>query len=84
MRGRDGNRGGWAALALGRPARHLGGMSEPAPTVPVEDQDERAFRAAVAQAMADEDAGRTIPYEDVRRWLLSWGTDNELPPPRCG
>jgi len=45
------------------------------------DDDTTAFRAAVDAGVAD--AGRTVPYEDVRRWLLSWGTENELPPPEC-
>ena len=36
------------------------------------------------RAMADIDAGRFITHEAVVRWLKSWGTDNELPPPKCG
>lgn len=36
------------------------------------------------KAMADIDAGRFITHEAVVRWLKSWGTENELPPPRCG
>lgn len=36
------------------------------------------------KAMADIDAGRFITHEAVVRWLKSWGTDNELPPPKCG
>jgi predicted transcriptional regulator len=36
---------------------------------------------AVEEARADIRAGRVIPYEQVRRWLLSWGTDHEAPPP---
>jgi predicted transcriptional regulator len=39
------------------------------------------FRAAVEEGMADARAGRTIPLEAVKRWLLSWGSENELPPP---
>ena len=38
--------------------------------------------AAIEQARADVDNGRTVSYERVRRWLLSWGTDKELPRPR--
>jgi predicted transcriptional regulator len=45
-----------------------------------EDDD---FLAAVKAGQASLDAGRSVPYEDVRRWLLSWGTDKELPPPEC-
>ena len=36
------------------------------------------------KAMANIDAGRFITHEAVVRWLKSWGTDNELPPPKCG
>jgi len=36
------------------------------------------------KAMADMDAGRFITHEAVVRWLKSWGTENELPPPKCG
>ncbi len=46
-------------------------------------EEDAAFVAAVEEGIADADAGRTIPYEEVRRWLLSWGTENELPPPKC-
>ena len=42
-----------------------------------------AYVAAIEQARAEADAGKTVPYETVRRWLLSWGTDKELPRPRC-
>jgi predicted transcriptional regulator len=45
--------------------------------------DDAAFLAAIEAARVSLDAGRSVPYEDVRRWLLSWGTDKELPPPEC-
>ncbi|MBF0561404.1 MAG: CopG family transcriptional regulator [Alphaproteobacteria bacterium] len=47
------------------------------------DDTTAAFLAAVDDGIDDANAGRTVPYEDVRRWLLSWGTENELPPPLC-
>ncbi|KGM33433.1 CopG family transcriptional regulator [Inquilinus limosus] len=50
---------------------------------PQDDPETAALRAAVAEAIADVEAGRMVPHEDVRRWLLSWGTDSELPPPEC-
>jgi len=50
---------------------------------PLPDDDSAAEIAAVKEGLADADAGRTVPYEGVRRWLLSWGTDSELPPPEC-
>ncbi len=37
--------------------------------------------AAIALARAQIDAGLGVPHEKVREWLLSWGTENELPCP---
>lgn len=37
---------------------------------------ERAVREA-----DQEDA--FVEHEEVERWLRSWGTDDELPPPKC-
>ena len=56
-------------------------MSNTAQTLP--EDDSAAFIAAVEAGLADVDSGRTVPHEDVRRWLLSWGTENELLPPVC-
>jgi len=47
----------------------------------VPDSEDAEFLAAVDEGLADADAGRLIPYQKIRRWLLSWGTENELPPP---
>lgn len=33
--------------------------------------DTAAFLATVEEGIADADAGRVVPYETVRRWLLS-------------
>jgi predicted transcriptional regulator len=47
------------------------------------EQDEDAeFERAVKEGMSSLDRGRNIPYEKIRRWLLSWGTKDELPPPK--
>ena len=32
---------------------------------------------------ADIAAGRVVSLAAVRRWLLSWETSDELPPPQC-
>ena len=37
-----------------------------------------------AEAEADIAAGRVISHEAVERWVRSWGTHNELPPPKPG
>ncbi len=46
--------------------------------------DEEAERLADERAEADVAAGRVISHEAVKRWLLSWGTPNRLPRPKCG
>jgi predicted transcriptional regulator len=28
-------------------------------------------------------SGHYIPHQAMKAWLLSWGTKNELPPPKC-
>jgi predicted transcriptional regulator len=40
--------------------------------------------AADAEAMADYEAGRFISHEAMRAWILSWGTESELPRPEVG
>lgn len=40
--------------------------------------------AAIRQAVAEADAGGPfVRDEDMAAWLLSWGTDDELPPPKA-
>jgi predicted transcriptional regulator len=46
--------------------------------------DQAAVDAADAEGLADLEAGRTISWQAVERWLLSWGTDNRLPAPNVG
>jgi len=46
-------------------------------------EDRDAYLAAVDEGLADAADKRTVSFEKVRRWLLSWGTDKELPPPQC-
>jgi predicted transcriptional regulator len=36
---------------------------------------------ALDEARAQVDAGQVVSLEEVVRWLKSWGTPNELPPP---
>ena len=59
---------------------YAAGMNKPVKI----DSGERGaeFEKAVREGIADADAGRTVSYEKIRRWLLSWGTDKELPPPK--
>ena len=54
-----------------------------APAANDDIHDRAEYLAAVDEGLADAKAGHTVPYEKVRRWLLSWGSDKELPPPKC-
>jgi predicted transcriptional regulator len=39
--------------------------------------------AEVRQADRQVRSGHYIRHEDMKSWLLSWGTDDELPLPKC-
>lgn len=43
-----------------------------------------AVRASVERGLQDIDAGRVMDSREVLEWIESWGTDQELPPPRKG
>ncbi len=49
-----------------------------------DEPDDEADELATLRGEADADAGRVVSHEAVGRWLMSWGTPNELPPPKCG
>jgi len=40
-----------------------------------------ALMESVARGRAQYAAGEAISGEDVSQWLLSWGSEEELPPP---
>ncbi len=56
----------------------------PSPADTIRDPAEDAEAAGDARAIADLDAGRSVSGDAVKRWLRSWGTPDELPPPRVG
>jgi predicted transcriptional regulator len=37
----------------------------------------------VRQADRQVASGHYIKHDDMKGWLLSWGTENEMPPPKC-
>lgn len=45
--------------------------------------DQEKMLAEIRQADRQVKAGHYIRHEDMKAWLLSWGTDRELPPPAC-
>lgn len=44
---------------------------------------DEAKRLAILEGLADADAGRLVDGEAVTKWLQSWGTGDEFPPPSC-
>jgi RHH-type transcriptional regulator, rel operon repressor / antitoxin RelB len=45
--------------------------------------DQERLLREIRQADRDIKSGHYIKHEDMKAWLLSWGTDHELPPPKC-
>jgi len=45
--------------------------------------DQERLLAEIRQGSRQIQAGHFIRDEDMKKWLLSWGTDYELPPPKC-
>ena len=51
------------------------------PASPFDIQDDEADERSLLEGEAQLDAGKGVPWKDVRRWLESWGNADELPPP---
>lgn len=45
------------------------------------EADPEAETQDAAEAEADVVAGRVIPHDEVARWMRTWGTAEEGPPP---
>jgi predicted transcriptional regulator len=45
--------------------------------------DQERMLAELRQSDRQVESGHYIRHEDMKAWLLSWGTKNELPPPKC-
>jgi predicted transcriptional regulator len=45
--------------------------------------DQERMLAELRQADRQVKSGHYVKHEDMRAWLLSWGTNRELPPPKC-
>lgn len=45
--------------------------------------DQEKMLAEVRQADRQVKSGHYIRHEDMKAWLLSWGTNHELPLPKC-
>lgn len=45
--------------------------------------DQERMLAEIRQGERQIKSGHYVRHEDMKAWLLSWGTDRELPPPKC-
>ena len=45
--------------------------------------DQERMLGEIRQAERQVKSGHYVRHEDMKAWLLSWGTDRELPPPKC-
>jgi predicted transcriptional regulator len=45
--------------------------------------DQEKMLAEIRHAERQVKSGHYVTHEDMKAWLLSWGTDRELPPPKC-
>ena len=45
--------------------------------------DHARMLAEIRQADRQVKTGHYVRHEDMKAWLLSWGTASELPPPKC-
>jgi RHH-type transcriptional regulator, rel operon repressor / antitoxin RelB len=45
--------------------------------------DQERLLAEVRQAERQVKSGHYVSHDDMKAWLLSWGTDKEMPPPKC-
>ncbi len=45
--------------------------------------DQERIVADIRQADRQVKSGHYVKHEDMKAWLLSWGTERELPPPKC-
>ena len=45
--------------------------------------DQERMLGETRQADRQVKSGHYVRHEDMKAWLLSWGTDRELPPPKC-
>lgn len=46
-------------------------------------EDQERLQSEIRRADREVKTGHYIRHEDMKAWLLSWGTVRELPPPKC-
>ena len=47
-------------------------------------EEQRAYRAAIGEALGEADRGDLVSGDAVFEWLSGWGSDGEAPEPQPG
>ena len=66
------------AKATGRSANYL-----IADAIEIYVQEQQRQLESIRRGFAEIDAGHYIPHEAMKAWLLSLGSERELPAPKC-
>jgi predicted transcriptional regulator len=66
------------AKSTGRSANYL-----VADAIEIYVQEQQRQLESIRRGLAEIEAGHYIPHEAMKAWLLSLGSDHELPPPKC-
>jgi predicted transcriptional regulator len=45
--------------------------------------DQERILSEIRQSDRQVKSGHYVKHDDMKAWLLSWGTEREVPPPRC-
>ena len=45
--------------------------------------DQERLLSEMRQSDRQVKSGHYVPHAEMKAWLLSWGTERELPPPKC-
>ncbi|MCL5670382.1 MAG: CopG family ribbon-helix-helix protein [Acidobacteria bacterium] len=64
--------------ATGRSANYL-----VADAIEVYVQEQERQLESIRRGTAEIESGHYIPHEAMKAWLLSLGSDHEVPPPKC-
>ncbi len=66
------------AKSAGRSANYL-----VADAIEIYIQEQRRQLESIRRGISEIESGHYVPHEAMKPWLLSLGSDHELPPPKC-
>jgi predicted transcriptional regulator len=66
------------AKSAGRSASYL-----VADAIEIYVREQKRQLESIRRGIAEIESGHYVPHEAMKAWLLSLGSDHELPPPKC-